>query len=78
MTSIFITPGISGKKPVIEQPGVETFQRFFPQDPGKFCTLFSKALSSTKVAVIRSEIAQPTTRQACTTAKYKQPSSVQI
>jgi hypothetical protein len=42
MTSIFITPGISGKKPVIEQPGVETFQRFFPQDPGKFCTLFSK------------------------------------
>jgi hypothetical protein len=41
MTSIFITPGISGKKPVIEQPGVETFQRFFPQDPGKFCTLFS-------------------------------------
>jgi hypothetical protein len=41
MTSIFITPGISGKKPVIEQPGVETFQRSFPQDPGKFCTLFN-------------------------------------
>jgi hypothetical protein len=45
MTSIFITPGISGKKPVIEQPGVETFQRFFPQDPGKFCTLFSMAIA---------------------------------
>jgi hypothetical protein len=40
MTSIFITPGFSGKKPVIEQPGVETFQRSFPQDPGKFCTPF--------------------------------------
>jgi hypothetical protein len=40
MTSIFITPGFSGKKPIIEQPGVETFQRSFPQDPGKFCTPF--------------------------------------
>ncbi|MBM4208731.1 MAG: hypothetical protein FJ190_12290 [Gammaproteobacteria bacterium] len=40
MTSIFITPGFSGKKPVIELPGVETFQRSFPQDPGKFCTPF--------------------------------------
>jgi hypothetical protein len=39
-TSIFITPGFSGKKPIIEQPGVETFQRSFPQDPGKFCTPF--------------------------------------
>jgi len=35
------TPGFSGKKPVIEQPGVETFQRCFPQDPGKFCTLIN-------------------------------------
>ncbi|MGR8931410.1 MAG: hypothetical protein ACU836_12280, partial [Gammaproteobacteria bacterium] len=42
MTSIFITPGVSGKKPVIEQPGVETFQRSFPQDPGKFCTPFCR------------------------------------
>ncbi|MCK9607491.1 MAG: hypothetical protein M0R33_13710, partial [Methylomonas sp.] len=37
---IFITPGFSGKKPVIELPGVETFQRSFTQDPGKFCTPF--------------------------------------
>lgn len=36
------TPGFSGKKPVIEQPGVETFQRCFPQDPGKFCTLINR------------------------------------
>jgi len=41
MTSIFITPGFSGKKPVIELPRVETFQRSFPQDPGKFCTLIN-------------------------------------
>jgi Icc-related predicted phosphoesterase len=35
------TPGFSGKMPVIEQPGVETFQCCFPQDPGKFCTLIN-------------------------------------
>jgi hypothetical protein len=35
------TPGFSGKKPIIEQPGVETFQRCFPQNPGKFCTLIN-------------------------------------
>jgi len=40
MVSIFITPGFSGKKPLIKQPGVETFQRSFPQDPEKFCTPF--------------------------------------
>jgi hypothetical protein len=40
MTSIFIIPGFTGKKPVIKQLGVETFQRSFPQDPGKFCTPF--------------------------------------
>ncbi len=33
-------PGFSDKKPVIEQPEVKTFQRSFPQNPGKFCTLF--------------------------------------
>jgi hypothetical protein len=38
--SITNTPGFSGKKPDIKQPGVETFQRSFPQEPGKFCTLF--------------------------------------
>jgi hypothetical protein len=35
------TPGFSSKKLDIEQPGVETFQRSFPQDSGKFCTLFN-------------------------------------
>jgi len=35
------TPGFSGKKPVIEQSGVVTFQRCFPQNPGKFCTLIN-------------------------------------
>jgi hypothetical protein len=41
MVSIDNTPGFSGEKPDIEQPGVETFQRSFPQDPGKFCTPFN-------------------------------------
>jgi len=41
------TPGFSGKKPVIEQTGVETFQRFFPQDPGKFCTPFNTSCRQT-------------------------------
>jgi hypothetical protein len=36
MTSIFIIPGFSGKKPGIKQ----TFQRSFPQALGKFCTPF--------------------------------------
>jgi len=35
------TPEFSSKKLAIEQPGVETFQRSFPQDSGKFCTLFN-------------------------------------
>jgi hypothetical protein len=42
------TPGFSGKKPVIEQPGVVIFQRFFPQDPGKFCTLINSQLFADK------------------------------
>ena len=40
------TPGFSGKKPDIEQPGVVTFQRSFPQDPGKFCTPFCSVVSA--------------------------------
>jgi len=35
------TPGFSGKKPAIEQSGVAIFQRCFPQNPGKFCTLIN-------------------------------------
>ena len=33
ITSTFITPIVSGKQPVIEQPGVETFECFFPHAP---------------------------------------------
>ncbi len=40
LTLIDNTPEFSGKKPVIKQSGAETFQRSFPQNSGKFCTLF--------------------------------------
>ena len=44
MSSTLITPGYSGKKPDIERPGVESFQRSLPQDPGKFFTPFCRQL----------------------------------
>jgi len=34
------TPGFSGKKPVIEQPWVETFQRSLTEIIGNFSKLF--------------------------------------
>lgn len=42
-TSIFINPGFSGKKPVIEQPGVETFQRSFPRTLESFARRFAES-----------------------------------
>jgi IS4 transposase len=32
---------------------VETFQRSFPQDPGKFCTLFNSKQIPTQVRLVR-------------------------
>jgi hypothetical protein len=43
MAFMVITPGDSGKKPVIKQPGVVSFQRCFSQDPGHFCMLIDKS-----------------------------------
>jgi len=90
MTSIFITPGFSGKKPVIELPGVETFQRFFPQDPGKFCTLINTSsvrhdaqlpagtLCITAAQMTLRRVVWPcilTTRYACAPTPSKRPAS---
>jgi hypothetical protein len=39
--SMINTPGFSDKISDFTQSGVETFQRCFPQNPGKFCTLIN-------------------------------------